>query len=167
MTWSDPETRQTGDLITAAIWNADLVDNLIHLRDRYGIIWTTEHEESAGSGTAGDFAHNDSNVYYKFTVPDDFDELVSAEVAYYAGPNTSETYTVTTDYGNPSANEVRNLHSGWTTFGDAILATELGWGDISGALGSLQAGDVVGVRVQNGGSGDRNLVGLRILYSRV
>lgn len=31
MPWIDPTTRSTGDLITAAIWNADLVDNLIYL----------------------------------------------------------------------------------------------------------------------------------------
>ena len=28
MSWTTPTTRSTGDLITAAIWNADLVDNL-------------------------------------------------------------------------------------------------------------------------------------------
>ncbi len=34
MTWSDPETRQTGDLITAAIWNQDVVENTLHLKER-------------------------------------------------------------------------------------------------------------------------------------
>ena len=31
MTWTDPTTRQTGDLITATIWNQDVVDNLAYL----------------------------------------------------------------------------------------------------------------------------------------
>lgn len=32
MAWSDPPARQTGDLVTAEIWNADVVDNLLALR---------------------------------------------------------------------------------------------------------------------------------------
>lgn len=33
MSWTDPTTRATGDLITASIWNTDLVDNLVALHD--------------------------------------------------------------------------------------------------------------------------------------
>lgn len=33
MAWTTPTTRSTGDLVTAAIWNTDMVDNLIHLHD--------------------------------------------------------------------------------------------------------------------------------------
>lgn len=33
MTWVDPAARQTGDLITAAIWNQDVVENTQHLKD--------------------------------------------------------------------------------------------------------------------------------------
>ncbi len=33
MTWVDPVTRETGDLITAAIWNQDAVDNPQYLYD--------------------------------------------------------------------------------------------------------------------------------------
>ncbi|MBN1122789.1 MAG: hypothetical protein JXJ17_17060 [Anaerolineae bacterium] len=33
MTWSDPESRDIGDLITAAIWNQDVVDNVQYLFD--------------------------------------------------------------------------------------------------------------------------------------
>ncbi len=33
MSWSDPTLRNTGDLITAAIWNQDVVDNVQHLHD--------------------------------------------------------------------------------------------------------------------------------------
>jgi hypothetical protein len=32
MSWTNPTTRNTGDLITAAIWNTDLVENLTALR---------------------------------------------------------------------------------------------------------------------------------------
>lgn len=32
MSWTSPTTRATGDLITASIWNTDVVNNLIALR---------------------------------------------------------------------------------------------------------------------------------------
>src|SRR5687767_11211551 len=41
MAWTTPTTRTTGDLITAAIWNTDLVDNLAYLKtetDKYGAL---------------------------------------------------------------------------------------------------------------------------------
>lgn len=33
MAYTAPTTRSTGDLITASIWNTDLVDNIIYLKD--------------------------------------------------------------------------------------------------------------------------------------
>lgn len=33
MAWSDPTTRNTGDIITSAIWNQDVVDNPQYLKD--------------------------------------------------------------------------------------------------------------------------------------
>lgn len=33
MAWTAPTTRSTGELITASIWNTDLVDNLVMLKD--------------------------------------------------------------------------------------------------------------------------------------
>lgn len=41
MAWTSPTTRATGDLITAAIWNTDLVDNL-------SLAW---HQVATGSGS--------------------------------------------------------------------------------------------------------------------
>ena len=34
MSWTDPTQRTTGTLITASIYNTDIVDNLVNLRDR-------------------------------------------------------------------------------------------------------------------------------------
>lgn len=36
MTWTAPTTRTTGELITASIWNTDVVDNLAYLFDPNG-----------------------------------------------------------------------------------------------------------------------------------
>lgn len=38
MAWTNPTTRSTNDLITAAIWNADLVDNLTYLKSQVDAI---------------------------------------------------------------------------------------------------------------------------------
>jgi hypothetical protein len=37
MTWNDPLNRDTGDLITAAIWNQDVVDNAQYLYENLGM----------------------------------------------------------------------------------------------------------------------------------
>lgn len=49
MAWTTPTTRATGDLITAAIWNADLVDNLSYLHARLPTIATTELSAAAST----------------------------------------------------------------------------------------------------------------------
>ena len=36
MAWASPSTRSTGDLITAAIWNADAVNNPLYLKGKLG-----------------------------------------------------------------------------------------------------------------------------------
>ncbi len=49
MTWSDPESRDTGDLITAAIWNQDVVANTQWLHDNM-------------AGKVGAYVYNSSNI---------------------------------------------------------------------------------------------------------
>lgn len=44
MAWTAPTTRTTGTLITAAIWNTDVVDNLTYLGN------THDHTTAAGAG---------------------------------------------------------------------------------------------------------------------
>lgn len=51
MTWSNPTTRSTGDLITAAIWNQDVVDNLKYLYDNQGM---TRIDSATLTGSATD-----------------------------------------------------------------------------------------------------------------
>lgn len=53
MAWTTPTTRTTGDLITAAIWNSDLVDNLAYLKtetDKVGAL-LREGAETAVNNT--------------------------------------------------------------------------------------------------------------------
>lgn len=38
MSWTGPTTRATGDVITAAIWNTDIVNNLLYLHGDSGLV---------------------------------------------------------------------------------------------------------------------------------
>lgn len=54
MAWTTPTTRTTGTLITASIWNTDLVDNLIYLKgqtDLYSVIRKSADESVTSSTT--------------------------------------------------------------------------------------------------------------------
>lgn len=61
MSWTTPTTRATGDLITAAIWNTDVVNNLKEIGgERYGVAGTydlnntvTESSLIAGAAASG------------------------------------------------------------------------------------------------------------------
>jgi len=55
MAWTTPTIRSTGDLITASIWNTDIVDNLAYLKGEAGVDITLEDDvvPSAGSEKMG------------------------------------------------------------------------------------------------------------------
>lgn len=38
MAWTDPLTRATGFLVTAAVWTSDIVNNLLYLKGRAGTV---------------------------------------------------------------------------------------------------------------------------------
>ena len=58
MAWTEPAARQTGDLITADIWNTDVVDNLLALRSGnfhnaydsgwFAVTYNTEYQKTHG-----------------------------------------------------------------------------------------------------------------------
>jgi len=50
MSWVAPTTKTTGTLITAAIWNQDVVDNSLHLGN------THNHTDNVGAGGGGSVA---------------------------------------------------------------------------------------------------------------
>src|SRR3990167_6645722 len=72
MAWTSPTTRTTGNLITAAIWNTDLVDNLTWLHDgHYSVIYKT-----------GDVVHNSTGNWIQVT---GFSLLAQTETFWSAG----------------------------------------------------------------------------------
>jgi len=51
MAWSDPQARETGDIITAAIWNQDVVDNGAYLYGQHpqsALLQSLESVQAAG-----------------------------------------------------------------------------------------------------------------------
>lgn len=59
MTWNAPTSRSTGELITAAIWNADIVDNLLALKSPPGTNYVAD-ESSNYTTTSTSFTEVDA-----------------------------------------------------------------------------------------------------------
>ena len=51
MAWTTPTIRATGDLITASIWNTDLVDNLAYMKGEAGVDIALEEDVVPSAGT--------------------------------------------------------------------------------------------------------------------
>lgn len=62
MAWTSPTTRSTGDLITASIYNTDVVDNLIALKDPPTKVWNITGEASDYTTTSGTFSYVDNTA---------------------------------------------------------------------------------------------------------
>lgn len=89
MAWTTPTTRATGDLITAAIWNADLVNNILTLGPRVtGIIPATGTTATAGTGFT--YTHTDTTGVYVFT----FSTAYSATPIVHAAPANSQRIAI-------------------------------------------------------------------------
>src|SRR5438132_1737917 len=64
MAWTTPTTRSAGDLITASIWNVDMVDDVTFLAARMPIRAVMWHDESlVTAGTALSIAVDTAHVY--------------------------------------------------------------------------------------------------------
>ena len=178
MTWTTPTTRSTGDLITAAIWNQDMVDNVQHLHDRLGVIWQPPTYRSSGSsrtGLTGDWLYgsvNSSGAYQQtlnMVVPDDFDSLVSLDVIVIADAAGTAYWTLTSDYGTDG--ESSSNHSGALTNQAWAAVTTLTALDVSGAFASIAAGDYLGAVMAKGTTSwvttsEIQVLGWRMVYNR-
>ena len=61
MTWSSPAVRSTGELITAAIWNADIVGNMLALKEPNSAHYELD-EGSDYTTTSTSFANVDATL---------------------------------------------------------------------------------------------------------
>lgn len=172
MAWTDPSNHSTGDLITAAIYNTDLVDNLNYLHDRFGLIWETP--PSPTDTTSGDFATatlaNGGTQRMTFTVPDDFEAVISIEILIMDTTGGTLTYGIDTDYHNPDNAEVYNFHSSTASGQVSVLTANVPKLVSVGAYyPSIAAGDFCGLRLTSTTSPSTalRLFGVRLIYSRI
>lgn len=171
MPWTNPTTRSTGDLITAAIWNTDLVDNLRFVHDR---AVTRLYAPFGTLSNLGDFSaviiqdNANATVRFTFEAPPDFSSLISLEVLVRANFSGARTLSLASDYA--AEGEDYGNHSGTSGASYTFTTSVLDWIDVSGVFSSLAAGDTGGLAITvSGGPGGANqiaVLGLRLRYLR-
>lgn len=129
MAYSAPSTRSTGDLITAAIWNQDVVDNVIAVNTlaTKGVLvipYQGDNIVTIGSGyTRGARVAGSFLTYGMGRMPSDFASLDYAGLAIVS--TSTETITgvaVNTEYGAEDNSESYANHTG-STSGVSIALT--------------------------------------------
>ncbi len=177
MPWTNPTTRSTGDLITAAIWNTDLVDNLRFVHDRVVERLQAVLNPTAaylGNATYASQANNTDipglgPQYFRFTAPGDLGSLVAAEVLVMGSATGAYEYDAHAEYG--ALGEAYTAHvASALNQSHAMTANQLSALSVSSLLASLAAGDIVNVRVgMSAGvlSASWYFLGLRLRYSRL
>ena len=114
MAWTNPTTRSTGNLITASIWNTDLVDNLVYLKSSINAqiqidadAWTASITDGASQNvvemTTNDvtvshleFANSGGKVYAerKVVMPGDYNSGTVTATFYWTVNSTSTNSVV-------------------------------------------------------------------------
>ena len=175
MTWTDPTTRNTGDLITAEAWNTELGDNLIHLHERVVTLWFNQSRQNAYkyNGAWGGVRINNNATtdygHYTFVIPEDFDELVSLDLLFIPDSTTSNyQWSLYSDYGASEESKDNHSESAVNQSLGSVTQNELTLYDVSGVFSSLAAGDLCALKVQSveTGTGELLLAGLRLRYTR-
>jgi hypothetical protein len=169
MTWTDPDTRNTGDLITAQIYNDELIGNLEHLHDRQSTIWLYPNSKDfAEAGVFGIWPYDDlaaaQVLHFTWCVPDDFDAIVEAAIIGIADATETIQGDIYTEYG--ASGEVYNTHSE-SDLNQTLDVTQncLYELDVSSALSGIAAGDYVTLKFYADTS-VLYIVGMRFTYSR-
>lgn len=169
MTWTDPTTRSTGDLITAAIWNQDVVDNLQYLHDRDVVLWAIDQAEDDvfSSGYRADRLQSTGEyAFFSFYIPDDFETLLYAHLLHINTSAITGVYNIQTWYHNPTQGEGAWRHGASATgLTVPLQANTAAWSDFSSYVGELAGGDLLSVRVQKSTS-DHYVLGARLIYRR-
>ncbi|HMN10724.1 MAG TPA: hypothetical protein PKD55_00195 [Bellilinea sp.] len=160
MAWIYPSPRSTGNVITASIWNQDVVYNSVMLHDRRGYMWVPVllEEDGASSFAApnsytGDWAHaargdqNNRSTFFSFAVPADYLSIHRAWLVCFSAQGQTPNLVVNTDYGNPDNNEPYNAHNGSMSFSYALPQNQLRGVDIAAALPAINGGDFVGIQI--------------------
>lgn len=162
MTWTDPSTRNTGDLITAQIYNDELIGNLEYLHERVVERWIYPDPLGANEGN---FPTGAISVRrFSFSPPADFEALTGLDWTIIGMATGNIQVDFNSDYG--ADGEAYNAHS--ESLLNQVIATVLGEltaVDASGAFSNAAAGDFCGLEV-TADSGSYEQIGLRLRYTR-
>ncbi|NDJ35676.1 MAG: hypothetical protein GYB64_13525 [Chloroflexi bacterium] len=167
MVWQDPTTRQTGDLITAAIWNQDVVDNTRHLHTRTAAFYLALAARSSG-GSAGDFrgANLRGNVTGDFVVyngqlPVNMATLEAVHMLGVGRDDGSILLNAEAAYG--SVGELRSAHTRAVTgLVLPFLEDQLVELDLTSLFVEAGPGDLFAVRVETASSSSQTLVAIML-----
>ncbi|HEC23428.1 MAG TPA: hypothetical protein ENI95_10990 [Chloroflexi bacterium] len=172
MTWTDPTTRQTGDLITAAIWNGDVVDNLSYLHDRVvtRYFWPANVSQAFtafGDHPAALLNSSQGQVYCPLNTPEDFDSLVAAEIVLVTASDTANwPYALYSDYGAASTGDYNAYDESLIGQSKSLTGNRLETIDVSGVLSNLGASMVAGVKITTSSVTNIYVLGLVLRYTR-
>ncbi len=169
--YTAPTTRSTGDLITASIWNTDVVDNIIFLHARKVILLqavhpnnsTQIHEELGSIRSA-----TSEELTMTWFVPADYSSLDVAKIVYIPSLTSTATFQTHAWFGAEGAAFDTHTASD-TTHSVAETADEINSVDITGLLGSLAANDYLIATLKGSGAGnavEMGVFGLHIEYTR-
>lgn len=174
MSWSAPSTRSTGDMVTAAIWNQDVVNNPTQLHDWQVIsMWTpvtqafnagTIDRLAEGAHVGAQIAANGADGGVTFVVPSDYVSLVSL-TAIIAGISTATlNYDLRSFYG--AAGEAYNNHNSSSLGATlAVVANTIYSINIASLYASLAAGDYAGFGLENNGTTSVLFMGVLLRYT--
>lgn len=169
MAYSAPSSRSTGTLITASIWNQDVVDNMVHVA-------SMKAQSTALSAASSATETNIQYLFFSFTgslvlanyntnalttgatqalpstivIPSWVTTINSVNV-YLFSDNATGNGQVDIDTSYCAVNELYNTHTGQLLNQTITLTTDndLYTVDISSAVSSLTGGDLLGLKITN------------------
>ena len=174
MGWTNATTRSTGNLITASIWNTDLVDNMDFLETQDFYAPTTVRYTGAafvalaasGNYPAAILSGATQFALTSFHCPANFSAIVtSVLIVIPTSTQASANWDIESHYA--ANGEAYNTHSESdtvTTYN--VTAQQLFEVDVSGILSSLAADDYVGLKLlQSTASHTVNVIGFYMKYT--
>lgn len=159
MAWSTPSARSTGDLITAATWNQDVVDNVTFLHARKGSMFVPPTAEWDGStvfaspvalynsrvATSKRPSSTGQYVFFSWRVPNNYSSVSQLLVVYVPTSGGTPTLNCVSSYG--AAGQAHNAHSGNISAAIGQTAGNYNTWAIASAYPNLAAGDYASARI--------------------
>jgi len=163
MTWTEPTTQNTGDLITAAVWNNQVVENLVHLHE--GVVerhYLFNHISLFSDFLAATLA---SARQVTFTVPAELGEVQAIEVLLLANATDTLLYYMTSHYAlEGEAYDTNTELLGGLSL--PVVSGKMYAIDVSGVFAGVGPGHICGMTfARTGGSTSHLLLGLRLRYT--